>query len=114
MGMDPGPPVSQHIYIDEGDILPLGKEKIEMLFTPGHSVASLSFYHKNQHLLIAGDVLFRESIGRTDLPGGDFETLVQSIRTKLYTLPDETHVYPGHGPHTTVGFEKQNNPFVKG
>ncbi len=114
MGMDPGPPVSQHIYIDEGDILPLGKEKIEMLFTPGHSVASLSFYHKNQHLLIAGDVLFRESIGRTDLPGGDFETLVQSIRTKLYILPDETHVYPGHGPHTTVGFEKQNNPFVKG
>ncbi len=112
MGMDPGLPVSQHIYIDEGDTLPLGGEKIEMLFTPGHSVASLSFYHKKQNLLIAGDVLFRQSIGRTDLPGGDFETLANSIRMKLYTLPDETLVYPGHGPHTTVGFEKLNNPFV--
>ena len=78
----------------------------------GHSFASISFYCKEDRFVIAGDVLFCESIGRTDLPGGDMNTLLSSIRTQLFTLPDETLVYPGHGPATTVRHEKEYNPFL--
>jgi glyoxylase-like metal-dependent hydrolase (beta-lactamase superfamily II) len=84
----------------------------EILHTPGHSPGSISFYYQKGGWVISGDVLFRESVGRTDLPGSDFSTLEQSIRTKLYTLPDNTHVYSGHGMPTTIGYEKANNPFV--
>ncbi|HND77762.1 MAG TPA: MBL fold metallo-hydrolase, partial [bacterium] len=77
----------------------------------GHSPGSVCFYFAMQHILIAGDVLFNGSIGRTDLPGGDFDTLINSIRQNIFTLPEETTVYPGHGPETTVGFEKKFNPF---
>ncbi|MFM8487305.1 MAG: MBL fold metallo-hydrolase, partial [Bacteroidota bacterium] len=82
------------------------------LFTPGHSPASLSFYCEKDGFLIAGDVLFLESIGRTDLPGGDTNTLLNSIRTRLFVLPGETVVWPGHGPETTIRHEMEYNPFL--
>lgn len=84
-----------------------------MLDTPGHSPGSISLYCVAQHFVIAGDVLFKDSVGRTDLPLSDTNQLLQSIRTQLFTLPDETVVYPGHGEPTTIGYEKQNNPFCK-
>ena len=99
-------------FIDESLPLQLGNDRLEILFTPGHSPASISFYSQKDDLLIAGDVLFRESVGRTDLPGGNPDILAQSIRTKLYTLPNETIVYPGHGIPTTIGHEKHHNPFI--
>jgi glyoxylase-like metal-dependent hydrolase (beta-lactamase superfamily II) len=90
-----------------------GPFSFEILYTPGHSPDHISFYFRDQKSLIAGDVLFRESIGRTDLYKGNFEVLARSIREKLYTLPDDTIVYPGHGPETSIAHEKNNNPFVK-
>lgn len=101
------------IYIKEGENIKLGDDELEVFFTPGHSPGSVSFYHEAGGFVIGGDVLFNGSIGRTDLPGGDYDTLVNSIQTKFFTLPDDTKVYSGHGPVTTVGFEKMNNPFVK-
>ena len=101
-------------FIEEGDTISLGSYEFTALFTPGHSPASISFYEPKSAVLIAGDVLFQGSIGRTDLPGGDFNTLIQSIKTKLLPLPNETIVYPGHGPHTTIGSERQMNPFLVG
>ncbi|MEX0684696.1 MAG: MBL fold metallo-hydrolase [Balneolales bacterium] len=90
-----------------------GPFTFDVLFTPGHAPGHLSFYDKEQKILIAGDTLFQNSIGRTDLYKGDFDTLKKSIRENIYTLPDETRVLPGHGPETTVGYEKKNNQFVK-
>ena len=101
------------IFIKEGETIGLGEDELKILFTPGHSPGSICFYDEKDGFVIGGDVLFYDSIGRTDLPGADFNTLYNSIQTQLYTLPDETKVYPGHGPMTTVGFEKVNNPFVK-
>ncbi len=101
------------VYLKEGEVLKIGEEELEILFTPGHSPGSVSFYHPAGGFVIGGDVLFSGSIGRTDLPGGDFDTLINSIQTQFFTLPDDTKIYPGHGPLTTVGFEKMNNPFVK-
>lgn len=101
------------VYIDESNTVTLGDDLFEILFTPGHSPGSISFYCKAQQFVIAGDVLFRMGIGRTDLPGGSFDTLMDSIQTKLFVLPDEVTVYSGHGPQTTIGFEKLNNPFMK-
>lgn len=98
-------------FIEEGERIAFGHSELIALFTPGHSPASLSFYCESDQFIIAGDALFRESIGRTDLPGGDFDTLIQSIKTKLLTLDDSTTVYPGHGPSTTIGHERQFNPF---
>ena len=100
-------------YISESVNIRIGDDELEVLFTPGHSPGSVSFYHEPGGFEIGGDVLFNGSIGRTDLPGGDYATLVNSIQTKFFTLPDETKVYSGHGPVTTIGFEKMNNPFVK-
>ena len=100
-------------YIKEGSCIKIGDEELRMLFTPGHSPGSISFYYEPGGFVIGGDVLFNGSIGRTDLPGGDFDTLINSIQTQLFTLPDDTKVYSGHGPVTTIGFEKMNNPFVK-
>jgi len=99
-------------FLKDGDTFTFGKTELEVLFTPGHSPGSLSFYHRPTKQLIAGDVLFYGSIGRTDLPGGNFETLEKSIRTKLYTLEDDVIVYSGHGQSTTIGHEKHTNPFV--
>jgi hydroxyacylglutathione hydrolase len=100
------------IYIAEGDTLCLEDNLFEILFTPGHSPGGICFYCREQKFVIAGDTLFQMSIGRTDLPGGDSETLLHSIREKLFRLPDDSIVYPGHGPSTIIGFEKQNNPFL--
>jgi glyoxylase-like metal-dependent hydrolase (beta-lactamase superfamily II) len=101
------------VYLKAGNIIKVGEEELEIRFVPGHSPGSIAFYHQAGGFIIGGDVLFNMSIGRTDLPGGDFDTLVNSIQTQFFTLPDETKVYSGHGPVTTVGFEKMNNPFVK-
>ena len=104
-------PVPKHSMLP-GISIPLGDDQLEILFTPGHSPASISLYCKNQGFLIAGDVLFQESIGRTDLPGGNMATLLKSIREAFFVLPDDTLVYPGHGPHTTIGHERRHNPFL--
>ncbi|HVY74998.1 MAG TPA: MBL fold metallo-hydrolase [Puia sp.] len=101
-------------YLREGDCVGVGEDELEVLFTPGHSAGHLSFYNKSQGFVLSGDVLFRLSIGRTDIPGGDMNTLLKSIREKLFALPDDTIVYPGHGDPTTIGYEKENNPFVGG
>ncbi len=108
--VEPAPDPSE--FLKDGDIFTFGKTELEVLFTPGHSPGSLSFYHRPTKQLIAGDVLFHGSIGRTDLPGGNFETLENSILTKLYTLEDDVIVYSGHGQSTTIGHEKRTNPFV--
>lgn len=100
-------------YLVENTVIPFGESEIHLLFTPGHSPGSLSFFLPNEGAVIAGDTLFNGSIGRTDLPGGSFEVLEQSIRTQLYTLPENTNVYSGHGPITQIGYEKKSNPFVK-
>lgn len=97
-----------------GEQVFLGDEQLEILFTPGHSPASVSFYSKSNGFLLAGDVLFRESIGRTDLPGGSPDVLIKSIKDEFYVLPDKTIVYSGHGMPTTIGHEKKHNPYVKG
>lgn len=99
-------------YIEAGESLEFGHTRLKALFTPGHSPASLSFYCREEGFVIAGDVLFYESIGRADLPGGHMETLLNSIRNQLFTLPDETLVYSGHGPATTIRHEKEYNPFL--
>ncbi|MBK9733539.1 MAG: MBL fold metallo-hydrolase [Saprospiraceae bacterium] len=106
---EPSPAIE--IYLDEGDLLTFGKTSLEVLFTPGHSPASISLLQKDQHILICGDVLFQGSIGRTDLPGGNFETLTRVIKSKFFTLHDDTVVYSGHGETTTIGIEKRTNPF---
>ena len=101
-------------YLVPGQVISLGKESLEILFTPGHSPASVSFYARESGFVIAGDVLFRESIGRTDLPGGSPEVLLKSILEQLYVLPDETIVYSGHGVPTKIGHEKKHNPYLRG
>ncbi|MBL0742416.1 MBL fold metallo-hydrolase [Chryseolinea lacunae] len=98
-------------YLTEGDEVCFGNQVFSVLFVPGHAPGHIAFYHAGEKVVIGGDVLFRNSIGRTDLPGGDFDTLIQSIHQKLFTLPDDVTVYPGHGPETTIGFEKKTNPF---
>jgi glyoxylase-like metal-dependent hydrolase (beta-lactamase superfamily II) len=95
-------------------VFEVGNFTFNCLYTPGHSPDHTSLYFEEEELVIAGDALFKGSIGRTDLYQGDFEVLEKSIKEKLYTLPENTKVYPGHGPVTTIGFEKENNPFVKG
>ena len=99
-------------FLEEGDIVKLGDDELKVILAPGHSPASICFYCAQQRFLIGGDVLFRESIGRTDLPGGDHETLLSSIRNKLFVLPDDVVVYPGHGPETTIGYEREHNPYL--
>lgn len=99
-------------FLTERDTITLGEDTLEVILAPGHSPASICFYNTAQSFLIGGDVLFRESIGRTDLPGGDHETLLKSIHEKLFVLPDEVTVYPGHGKPTSIGHEKKHNPFL--
>jgi len=99
-------------FIEEGDVVRFGNTELEVLFTPGHSVGEICLFCRKEKFLIAGDVLFRQSIGRTDLPGGDMKTLLNSIMQKLFPLGDEVRVLSGHGPETTIGFERGNNPYV--
>lgn len=100
-------------YLKDGDILQVGTAHFQVLHTPGHSPGHVVFYNAAEGYCINGDVLFRLGIGRTDLPGGNHQALVNSIRQQMYTLPDNTLVYTGHGESTTIGFEKQHNPFVR-
>jgi hydroxyacylglutathione hydrolase len=100
-------------FVTDTDTLAFGQSKLELVFTPGHSMASLSLYNREEKFGIVGDVLFYESIGRTDLPGGNFDTLIQSIQNKLFEWSDDTRVFSGHGPMTTIGHEKVYNPFLK-
>lgn len=100
-------------FLKEGDTIRLGSYELECLFTPGHSPGSLSFYNPGNKILFGGDVLFSGSIGRTDLPLGDYDTLIRSIQEKLLVLDDQVKVYSGHGPATTIGREKNSNPFLK-
>ena len=100
------------IYINEGDKIAIGEDELDIILTPGHSPGSISFYYKEGGILVSGDVLFRAGIGRTDLPGGSFDTLISSIRSKLFTFLDNVIVYSGHGPATTIGEEKTGNPFL--
>lgn len=100
-------------FLKEGDVVKFGNTELQVLFTPGHAPGHVVFYNGTEKVCIGGDVLFQNSIGRTDLPGGDFDTLINSIRIKLFALPDDVTVYPGHGPETTIGHERNNNPFLR-
>ena len=100
------------LYIKEGDIINIGSDIMSALLTPGHSPGSLSFYCEMDKFVISGDALFYRSIGRTDLPGGNSELLLTSIREQLFVLPEETKVYSGHGQVTVIGDEKKLNPFL--
>ena len=110
LNYDPSP--MPETFMEDGDVVSFGSTKLKVLFTPGHAPGHVVFYNEKNNFVINGDVLFNGSIGRTDLPLGDFDTLDHSIRTKMYTLPNDTVVYCGHGPTTTIGHEKKNNPFV--
>ena len=103
----------EFIVLKEGDKILLGQDELEIIEAPGHSPGSICFYCRKQNFVIGGDVLFERSIGRTDLPGGDHQTLLKSIRRKLFVLPDETVVHNGHGNSTSIGAEKKHNPFLK-
>jgi glyoxylase-like metal-dependent hydrolase (beta-lactamase superfamily II) len=100
-------------YLTDNEKITFGTSILEVFYTPGHANGSVCFYNKEQGFVITGDVLFRDTIGRTDLPSGSFDLLMKSIRERLFTLPDDTVVYAGHGPDTTIGYEKQNNQFIR-
>lgn len=110
-GITPPPAVGK--YLEDGDMVCFGNSELQVIAVGGHSPGGLCFYSRADKLLIAGDVLFAGSIGRTDLPGGDTGELKNGIREKLLTLSDEVKVIPGHGPETTIGEEKKYNPFLK-
>lgn len=100
--------------LDDGDKVRLGEEILDVLYTPGHSIGSISLLNQRDRFVIVGDLLFMGSIGRTDFPGGSFEEIKRSIQNKIYTLPDDFIVLPGHGERTEVGVEKRENQFVRG
>lgn len=105
-------PATPDGYLSEGKDIEIGHEVLRVLFVPGHAPGHVVFYHAASQRCIAGDTLFRGSIGRTDLPGGDHDLLLERIKSELFDLPDETVIFPGHGPSTSIGFEKTYNPFV--
>lgn len=99
-------------FLETGMDFKVGEDSLKVLFVPGHAPGHVVFYHEKSSQCIAGDTLFRGSIGRTDLPGGNHALLLEKIKTELFSLPADTKVYSGHGPETTIGFEKVYNPFV--
>jgi hydroxyacylglutathione hydrolase len=101
------------VFLPETGKVAFGKSELELIFAPGHSPAHLCFYAREDNFLIGGDVLFYNSIGRTDLPGGNHSQLISSIKNNLFILPDDCEVYPGHGQPTSIGFEKLHNPFLR-
>ncbi len=113
-GFDIETPPLPEIFLAQDDVITFGNQRLKVLHTPGHANGSICFYAEADKLLISGDVLFHGSIGRTDLPTGNYELLISSIDNQLMVLPDEVKVYPGHGPATTIGFERENNPFLTG
>lgn len=100
-------------YLEDGDVIKIGNGSLEVIAVPGHSQGSVALYDKADGFVIVGDALFHGSIGRTDLPGGDYATLINSIKTRLHALPDDTVVYPGHGDPTTIGMERRLNPYLR-
>ncbi len=100
-------------FITKETILTLGNSNLKFLFTPGHTAGEFCIYLEDEKICITGDVLFKEGIGRTDLWGGDYDSLINSIQEKLFSLPDDVKIFPGHGESSTIGNEKQNNPFLK-
>jgi glyoxylase-like metal-dependent hydrolase (beta-lactamase superfamily II) len=113
LGMRPPEPVEIDAPVRDGDKLVVGATEFHVLDTPGHTQGSICLWIPSEHKLVAGDTLFRDSIGRTDLPGGDGRQILRSIRDKLVPLPDDTLVIPGHGDNTTIGHEKQSNYFLQ-
>ena len=105
-------PAEADYFLKEGEEFNIGSESVKVLLVPGHAPGHVVFYHESSKQCIAGDTLFRGSIGRTDLPGGNHNLLLSKIKSELFTLPEETVIFPGHGPETTIGFEKVYNPFV--
>jgi hydroxyacylglutathione hydrolase len=114
MGIRFGKVPEVDLYVEDEDIVEVGDLRLRSLYTPGHAPGHLAFYLEDEGLVLSGDALFAGSVGRVDLPGGSMEVLMQSIEERLLTLPDETVVYPGHGPRTTVGNERTSNPFLQG
>jgi glyoxylase-like metal-dependent hydrolase (beta-lactamase superfamily II) len=116
VGMQYGVPITDlpkaDYILEEEKNVSFGHSTLQVLFTPGHSPGSVCFFNEKDRVVLAGDVLFLGSIGRTDLPGGDYQTLINSIKTKLLPLGDEVTVYSGHGPKTKIVFEKLHNPFL--
>ena len=100
-------------YLEDEEIIHFGNSSLKVMVTPGHADGSVCLYNEPGQFVITGDVLFKETIGRTDLPSGDFDLLMKSIKTRLFTLPDEVVVWPGHGPETSIGYEKTFNPFIR-
>jgi glyoxylase-like metal-dependent hydrolase (beta-lactamase superfamily II) len=111
-GLDVAPPPPPDRELFEGQLLQLGALRAEVRFVPGHSPGHVAFWLADQRVVLAGDCLFAGSIGRTDLPGGSYDTLMRSIREQLLSLDDEVQVLPGHGPATTIGRERRSNPFL--
>lgn len=109
----PEPTVPLGKYVCDGDIITFGNTRLEAIHVPGHSPGSIVYYNKEENCLFSGDVLFQGSIGRADLTGGNFDELREHICSRLFVLPGETVVYPGHGDSTTIGIEKKNNPFFR-
>lgn len=114
LGVEPPSRTEIDTALRDSDVLKLGPAEFHILHTPGHTQGSTSIWIPSENKLIAGDTLFRDSIGRTDLPGGDSRQILRSIEDKLLPLPEETIVVPGHGPNTTIGREKERNPFLQG
>ncbi len=110
MGFSVPPPPKVDQFLEDGQSIEFGQDKVKVIHTPGHSPGSISL--AGQDFVMTGDALFNQSIGRTDLPGGDLDTLIRSITQRLFILDDDTIVYPGHGPETSIGDEKFANPFV--
>lgn len=106
------PVVEPHGFLEEGDVVKFGNSVSKVVYTPGHADGSICLISDTGKFVITGDVLFQNSIGRTDLPTGNFELLRKSIYAKLFTLPGDYRVFPGHGPETSIGYEKMNNPFL--
>jgi hydroxyacylglutathione hydrolase len=114
MGLKFGKVPTVNRYVGDEEVLEVGNLKLKSLYTPGHAPGHLAFYVESEALVLSGDALFAGSVGRTDLFGGSIDLLMRSIDERLLTLPDETKVYPGHGPETTIGDERRHNPFLQG
>ncbi|MCE1227589.1 MAG: MBL fold metallo-hydrolase [Geobacteraceae bacterium] len=99
-------------FLEDGMLIEFGSHRLQVIHTPGHTQGGCCLYLETENKLIAGDTLFADGVGRTDLPGGSHQQLVESIKNRLFTLPDQVQVYPGHGPTTTIGHEKRHNPYL--
>ena len=107
-----GNPLSIDIHLNDNDTIKIGDESLSVIYVPGHTKGHIALYSQQSDCVFTGDALFRQSIGRTDLPGGDYATLIRSITGRLMNLPETTTIYPGHGENSTIGFEKANNPYI--